>query len=230
VLGRDQAYIGVMVDDLSTKPYEEPYRMLTSRAEYRLHLRPTTADDRLAKLAFDHGLISASRYIEVEREHAELAEAMSNLEACRFTPAIENDETLRAAGLSSISRSLSAIELIRRPGVTIGQVIQASRSLDKPHDLDIPLNLQPRVEEEVKYGAFVDRERREIAKRSQLEHRSLPASIDYADVRGLRFEAKLKLSQHRPQTFGQASRLSGVTPADVAALLIYAKRAEAVGL
>ncbi len=230
VLGRDQAYIGVMVDDLSTKPYEEPYRMLTSRAEYRLHLRPTTADDRLAKLAFDHGLISAERFREVERERAELVEAVSKLETCRFTPASTDDDSFRTAGLNSISRPLTAVELIRRPGVTINQIMQASRLLNKPLVLDIPVNLQSRVEEEVKYGAFVDRERREIAKRSQLEHRSLPPTIDYADVKGLRFEAKLKLSQHRPQTFGQASRLSGVTPADVAALLIYANRAEAVGL
>jgi tRNA uridine 5-carboxymethylaminomethyl modification enzyme len=230
VLGRDQAYIGVMVDDLSTKPYEEPYRMLTSRAEYRLHLRPTTADDRLSKLAYEHRLISAERLHEVQQERNALADAIITLEMCRFSPSVVHAESLEKSGLGSISRPLTALELVRRPGVTIQQVIQASQVLDRPIDSSMANDLRVRLEEEVKYGAFVERERREIAKLALLEHRSLPISIDYADVKGLRFEARLKLNQHKPQTFGQASRLSGVTPADIAALLIYANHAEAVGL
>ncbi|MFL5761773.1 MAG: tRNA uridine-5-carboxymethylaminomethyl(34) synthesis enzyme MnmG [Thermomicrobiales bacterium] len=230
MLGRDQAYIGVMVDDLSSKPYEEPYRMLTSRAEYRLHLRPTTADERLSELAYDHGLISTERYSEVSREREQVNLALTALEGCRFTPVSTIAEGFLDAGLESISRPMTAIELLRRPGVSIGQVLDAATSLGRPLALEIPPSLRLRVEEEVKYGAFVERESREIAKRSQLEHRSLPATIDYAAVQGLRFEAKLKLNQHRPQTFGQASRLSGVTPADIATLLIYTNRAEALGL
>jgi tRNA uridine 5-carboxymethylaminomethyl modification enzyme len=228
VLGRDQAYIGVMVDDLASKPYEEPYRMLTSRAEYRLHLRPATADDRLAELAHHHGLISSERFYEVTRERERIELALSALAGCRFHPSPSNDEALRDAGLESISRPLIAIELLRRPGVSINQVLDAATSLGRPIAREMPLNLRERIEEEVKYGAFVEREKREIDRRSQLEYRSLPVAIDYADVRGLRFEAKLKLDQHRPQTFGQASRLSGVTPADVAALLIHANRTEAL--
>jgi tRNA uridine 5-carboxymethylaminomethyl modification enzyme len=229
VLGRDQAYIGVMVDDLSSKPYEEPYRMLTSRAEYRLHLRPATADDRLAELAFQNGLISSERFYEVTREREQIELALSALAACRFHPSSSNDEALGDAGLESISRPLSAIELLRRPGVSINQILDAATSLARPIAREMPINLRARIEEKVKYGAFVEREKREIARRSQLEHRSLPVAINYADVHGLRFEAKLKLNQHRPQTFGQASRLSGVTPADVAALLIHANRTEALG-
>jgi tRNA uridine 5-carboxymethylaminomethyl modification enzyme len=229
VLGRDQAYIGVMVDDLSSKPYEEPYRMLTSRAEYRLHLRPTTADDRLAKLAYDHGLISGERYREVTQGRELIDLGLAVLEATRFAPSANCNEALNAAGLGSISRPLSALELIRRPGVTIDQVIKAASALGRSIDGNFPESMRIRIEEEIKYGAFVERENREISRRSALEHRPLPPTIDYAAISGLRFEAQLKLNQYKPQTFGQASRLSGVTPADMAVLLIHATRAEALG-
>jgi tRNA uridine 5-carboxymethylaminomethyl modification enzyme len=229
VLGRDQAYIGVMVDDLSSKPYEEPYRMLTSRAEYRLHLRPTTADDRLSELAYDHGLISGERFRQVNKEREIIELGLATLDAFRFTPSATCDEALNVAGLESVSRPLSALELIRRPGVTVDQVLNAGSALGKSIDREIPAPMRARIEEEIKYGAFVERENREISRRSALEHRPLPPTIDYAAISGLRFEAQLKLNHYKPQTFGQASRLSGVTPADMAVLLIHATRAEALG-
>jgi tRNA uridine 5-carboxymethylaminomethyl modification enzyme len=229
VLGRDQAYIGVMVDDLSSKPYEEPYRMLTSRAEFRLHLRPTTADDRLAKLAYDHGLISTERFHEVIRERELIDTAIAALSGCRFTPSASCDDALHEFGLQPTSRPLSSVDLIRRPGVSISQVLSAADALGKAVGRAVPDRLQSRIEEEIKYEAFVERENREMNRRAALEHRPLPAEIDYAAISGLRFEARLKLNQYKPQTFGQASRLSGVTPADMAVLLIHATRAEAVG-
>jgi tRNA uridine 5-carboxymethylaminomethyl modification enzyme len=229
VLGRDRAYIGVMVDDLSSKPYDEPYRMLTSRAEYRLHLRPTTADNRLCELAFEHGLISNDRYQEVLHEREQLNLGLSALQACRFSPSAACDEALGAAGIESVSRPLSALELIRRPGVTLEGALAAASALGRSISLEIPERMRARIEEEIKYGAFVERENREITRRSSLEHRPLSTSIDYAAISGLRFEAQLKLNQFKPQTFGQASRLSGVTPADMAVLLIFATRAEALG-
>jgi tRNA uridine 5-carboxymethylaminomethyl modification enzyme len=229
VLGRDQAYIGVMVDDLSSKPYDEPYRMLTSRAEYRLHLRPTTADDRLWKIAHDHGLISDERRNEIAQEREVIDRGLSALSACRFTPSGACDDALASAGLDAVSRPLSALELVRRPGVSIQQVLEVATALNRPLPQQMPDEMRARIEEEIKYGAFMERENREIDRRSALEHRPLPATIDYAAISGLRFEARLKLNQHKPQTFGQASRLSGVTPADMAVLLIYASLAEARG-
>jgi tRNA uridine 5-carboxymethylaminomethyl modification enzyme len=227
VLGRDQAYIGVMADDLASKPYEEPYRMLTSRAEYRLQLRPTTADDRLSTLAYEHGLISGDRLREVRRERELIELALVALKDCRFTPSAKCDQALANVGLDAVPRPLTAIELIRRPGVSLSQVVDATTAMGRQIARDISVQIRARVEEEIKYQTFIEREDREISRRSALEHRPLPPTMDYAAISGLRFEAQLKLNQHKPQTFGQASRLSGVTPADMAVLLIHSTRAEA---
>lgn len=225
-LRRDQAYIGVMADDLSSKPFEEPYRMLTSRAEYRLSLRPGTADDRLATLAFEHGLIGTNRWREIEEERSLLDRAIDALRNARLTPTIATAEIVENAGLASISRPLSAYELLRRPAVTIDEIAELLRRTGYG-DLTLPPHLLLRAEEEVKYGAFIEREAREVSRRASLERRQLPENIDYADVSGLRIEARQKLTANRPRTFGEAGRLSGVTPADVAALLIHATRLEA---
>jgi tRNA uridine 5-carboxymethylaminomethyl modification enzyme len=225
-LRRDQAYIGVMADDLSSKPFEEPYRMLTSRAEYRLSLRPGTADDRLAALAYEHGLIDAARWQEIVAERSLLDATIELLRAVRLTPAASTAEIVEDAGLAAISRPLTAYELLRRPSLTIDEVVGLLRRTGHG---EIALSRQnlARVEEEVKYGAFIEREAREVTRRAALERRPLPEDIDYAVISGLRIEARQKLASNRPRTFGEAGRLAGVTPADVAALLIHATRLEA---
>lgn len=225
-LRRDQAYIGVMADDLSSKPFEEPYRMLTSRAEYRLSLRPGTADDRLASLAYQHGLIGANRWREIESERSILDQAIDGLRNARLTPTLATTELVEESGLASISRPLSAFELLRRPTVSIDEIAGLLRRTGHG-ELTLPPHLLTRAEEEVKYGAFIEREAREVSRRASLERRPLPENIDYTDVTGLRTEARQKLTSHRPRTFGEAGRLAGVTPADVAALLIHATRLEA---
>ncbi|MGH2557475.1 MAG: tRNA uridine-5-carboxymethylaminomethyl(34) synthesis enzyme MnmG [Thermomicrobiales bacterium] len=223
VLGRDQAYIGVMIDDLVSKPFDEPYRMLTSRAEYRLHLRCDTADDRLADTAAAHGLISASRLGAIHREHELIARTRECLAAIRFSPSPRDTGRLRAAGIGPSTRPVSAVDLLRRPEVSFDQIASVVGEVAAL----LPLSIRKRVEDQVKYEAFVEREQREIARRAALEHRPLSRSIDYAAIQGLRIEARAKLAQTRPTTFGQASRLSGVTPADIAVLLIHAARHEA---
>jgi tRNA uridine 5-carboxymethylaminomethyl modification enzyme len=130
-------------------------------------------------------------------------------------------------GIASISRPVTAFELLRRPESTVAEVANTLVQAGLPA-IDLEPGLLSRLEESVKYGAFVERERREVARRSALEHRDLPESIDYSLINGLRIEAQLKLARSRPRTLGEASRLSGVTPSDIAALLVYAARGKAV--
>jgi tRNA uridine 5-carboxymethylaminomethyl modification enzyme len=226
ILGRDQAYIGVMIDDLVTKPFDEPYRMLTSRAEYRLQLRPDTADDRFAELAARHGLISAERLAEVRRDQELIDRTLARLDRYRFTSSERDSAALAGAGIGPLSRAVTAAELLRRPEVGIAPVLQALAAITGDDPDMVPQRLARRIEDQIKYGAFVEREAREIARRAGMEHRPLPAALDYAVVAGLRFEARQKLDQVRPATFGQAARLPGVTPSDIAALLVYAARHE----
>jgi tRNA uridine 5-carboxymethylaminomethyl modification enzyme len=227
VLRRDQAYLGVMIDDLISKPFEEPYRMLTSRAEFRLSLRPSTADRRLGALAAERGLISRDRLSRIERESDEIRSAVASLCAAQLTPSSAHSDSLRSAGIEPLARTMSAAELLRRPEVTIEQLAMLVLDDRFPALRDVSPRIREMVEEEVKYGAFVERERREVDRRAALEHRELAPTTNYADIPGLRYEASSKLTMHRPRTIGEASRLSGVTPSDIAALLIHATRTEA---
>lgn len=227
VLRRDQAYIGVMIDDLITKPFDEPYRMLTSRAEFRLSLRPSTADRRLSGIATERGLITRERLARVVHETQHVSTAVAMLANLAVTPSHAHTAALASAGVAPSHKTMSAADLLRRPDVTIEQLASLAigdcdAQLQRLSDLTRTL-----VEEEIKYGAFVERERREVDRRATLDHRVLASSTDFAAVPGLRYEASAKLASHRPRTIGEASRLSGVTPSDIAALLIHATRSEA---
>jgi len=227
VLRRDQAYIGVMIDDLVTKPFDEPYRMLTSRAEFRLSLRPSMADNRLSQTAFDLGLISANRAAEVRDEQHLVDTSIERLRSQTVTPSPAFTQSLEEAGVEPITRSMSLYELLSRPEVEIGSVATiVMEHFDSWLDT-LSSRTKDLIQEEVKYGAFVVREQREVHRRASLEHRALPDTIDYSRISGLRTEATVKLTAHRPRTVGEASRLAGVTPADIAALLIHTTRAEA---
>lgn len=227
VLGRDQAYIGVMADDLATKPFDEPYRMLTSRAEYRLLLRPDTADDRLAPLAYEHGLIDRARYDAVTAERALLDEAIEQLRSLRVASSDVERGDLDALGIGSVQQGVTIETLLRRPGAMLAALCRAFPALQSGPIARLSPRLLRRLEDEVKYGAFIEREAREVARRAALERRPLPEHVNYLAISSLRFEARQKLAQYRPKTFGEASRLPGVTPADIAVLLVHATRLEA---
>ncbi|MGI8478193.1 MAG: tRNA uridine-5-carboxymethylaminomethyl(34) synthesis enzyme MnmG [Thermomicrobiales bacterium] len=226
-LRRDEAYIGVMIDDLVNKPWDEPYRMLTSRAEYRLSLRPGTADDRLSARAAADGLVTPERLVEVRAEQGERGRWTMDLNELRLQPGGELAEAVASAVGSAITRPMSAADLVRRPEVLLAPLMAAlvaEGRLDRPAPTP---EMTSGVQDEIKYGAFVEREAREVQRHASLERRPIPTAETYLGVPGLRIEASQKLQVRRPRTFGEAGRLSGVTPSDIAALLIHATRLEA---
>jgi len=223
VLGRSQAYIGVMVDDLASRPFDEPYRMLTSRCEYRLLLRPDTARERLAEIAWQHGLISTETFETVKSERSDLDRILDALSSHSILPRADHNTVLIANGMDPVSKPLTAADLLRRPGASFAQVARVPRELGG--FLVVGPHVEPsRVESEVRYGAFLEREKREVARQAALHDRSLPASLDYRDIPGLRIEAAAKLAIHKPRTIGEAGRLAGVTPSDIGALSIHLAR------
>jgi tRNA uridine 5-carboxymethylaminomethyl modification enzyme len=223
VLRRDQAYIGVMIDDLVNKPFDEPYRMLTSRAEHRLLLRASTAGERLTALAHRHGLVNDDRADEIEAESAAINAVTRQFEDRLVRPSSDLARRLEASGVP-VPRETSLASILRRPEVSLEQLQH-----HLPEELfdSFPNELQPRLEEAVKYGDFIKREAREVERHAKMESKALPDGVDYGSIPGLRHEAGVKLALHRPATFGDARRLSGVTPSDIAALLIHAARVEA---
>ena len=225
VLRRDQSYIGVMIDDLVNKPFDEPYRMLTSRAEYRLLLRPSMAGERLASLGLAQRLIGQSRFDEVRAESSTIQSWVDRLGGHAIRPGSPEAARLELAGVR-VPREATAADLLRRPELNIRDLL-APLGLDPTND-GVGDELLGRVEETIKYGDFIQREAREVERHAKLESRTLPAPIDYLNVPGLRYEAGQKLTMHQPITFGDAGRLSGVTPSDIAALLIHATRLEAI--
>ncbi len=225
VLGRSQAYIGVMVDDLASRPFDEPYRMLTSRCEYRLLLRPDTARDRLSAIAYDHGLIDAEALENARSERSAIDRTIRALHETVVLPRADHDAVLKAHGLDPVSKPISAADILRRPGIHYANVASAMSALG--HALPGPDRIDSgRIESEVRYGAFLERESREAARHAALHDRSLPSPIVYDAIPGMRIEASLKLNRHQPRTIGEASRLAGVTPSDIGALLIYLERAK----
>jgi tRNA uridine 5-carboxymethylaminomethyl modification enzyme len=226
-LSRSQAYIGVMVDDLANRPFDEPYRMLTSRCEYRLLLRPDTARDRLAEIAYHNGLIEGSDWREIETERAELAQTVESLDAVIVLPRPDHDAVLRDNGIAPVSKPMSASDLLRRPETSFAAILLAARQLGKPVPTPVLVQAE-RIENAVRYGAFLARESKEVARQAALHDRTLPQPIDYMEIPGLRIEAATKLSLHRPRTIGEAGRLAGVTPSDIGALLIYLRRLDHV--
>ncbi|MBA3336156.1 MAG: tRNA uridine-5-carboxymethylaminomethyl(34) synthesis enzyme MnmG [Chloroflexia bacterium] len=226
VLRREDAYIGVMVDDLVTRPFEEPYRMLTSRAEYRLLLRTDTADARLAQLAYDHGLIGRRRLDAVEAETEAISTLTKLFSTSWFNPTEKHASILCEAQIEPVNRPMTGLELLRRPNVTAPQLFAAVRGLkDGCFVGNLPSDdALSKVQTAAKYEAFIVREAREAARQRQANYRPLSEELDYARIEGLRVEARERLAQIRPRSIGQASRIAGVTPADVTVLLVHARR------
>ena len=219
ILRRSESYIGTLIDDLVTKGTEEPYRMMTSRSEYRLLLRQDNADRRLTPIGRRIGLVSAERAAAVEEKYAAVEREIERLARTGVAGGDELNAFLTAAGTAPVTDGCLLIDLLRRPRITYAALAPfdpARPALDKA--------VAEQVEISVKYEGYIRRQMREVAEFEKLERRLLPADIDYDRIQGLRLEAREKLNAVRPADLGQASRISGVSPADIAALMIYLEK------
>jgi len=221
ILRREQAYIGVMVDDLVTTEMAEPYRLLTSRAEYRLLLRQDNADMRLTPIGYELGLISGERYNKVEKKRNAISSELKRLSKTYLSPGEQLDAMLHKFHLPPQERSISLLEFLRRPEVTYGLLLNLG--LGKP---DLALDVEEQVEIETKYEGYIERQRAEVERVRRLEEKAIPQGFDFDSVVSFRKEAREKLKHFQPATLGQASRISGVTPADVAILLVHLEKAK----
>lgn len=214
ILHRDEAYIGVMIDDLVTKGTQEPYRLLTSRAEYRLLLRHDNADVRLLSYGHKVGLIGDKRYQNYQEKEKKIVEIQHYLEGVRFTPKSEMNSILQTLGYEELREGISAKELLRRPKVTI--------SLLQPFlEHEISQEIAKQVEIELKYEGYINKAKRDAAHLRQMDNVRLPENFNYEEILNLSLEAKQKLTKIQPMTMGQASRISGVNPADIAVLAVH---------
>lgn len=216
VLDRSQAYIGVLIDDLVTKETSEPYRMMTSRAEYRLLLRQDNADLRLTKIGHEIGLIEDERYENLLIKEKQIEEEMKRIEGLTVGASKDVQKLLEQLGSSTLKSAATMAELVRRPELTYMDLAPIDK--DRP-DLDI--QVQEQVNINIKYEGYIKRQLSQVRQFKKMEKRRIPDDINYNEVGSLRIEAKQKLSKIRPASIGQASRISGVSPADISVLLIY---------
>jgi tRNA uridine 5-carboxymethylaminomethyl modification enzyme len=219
VLRRDQAYMGVLIDDLVTKEMDEPYRMHTSQAEFRLLLRQDNAEERLSGIGHDLGLIDNERFAEMERRNREISDVLALLDSTYLKPDARTNAALEAAGAQALTEGLRARELLMRVG----------GSLSLLQDLGfVPADLVDEVSREietrVRYAGYVSRQEQEVERLRKLEGREIPAGINYLDMHGMRSESRERLDRVRPRTVGQAARVAGVAPSDVSVLLVHLER------
>lgn len=216
VLDRSQAYIGVLIDDLVTEGTNEPYRMMSARAEYRLLLRQDNADLRLSDLGYTLGLLSEEQYHGFTKRKEALTLEIERLRNTRIKPSDEVNAFLLARGTAALEGGVSLADLLKRPEITYLDLAVIDNFIQKNNYI-----LAESVENEIKYEGYIKIEERRIEKFQRMEQRSLPEDIDYHRISGLRLEARQKLDQIRPLSVGQASRISGVSPADITVLLVY---------
>ena len=215
VLSRSESYIGTLIDDLVTKGTNEPYRMMTSRSEYRLLLRQDNADARLTEKGYAAGLVSEEQYARFKQKQALVASEIERLSTTHISPLAINP-LLEKMDLPPVNSGFSLADLLRRPEMTY----EILAPLDKKRP-KLPPRVLTTVEVSVKYEGYIKRQIAEVERHLKLEGKSLPEDLDYLSIRGLRTEAAQKLSRVKPLTVGQASRISGVNPADISVLLIY---------
>ena len=222
---RDEAYLGVLVDDLVTQGVQEPYRMFTSRAEYRLSLREDNADLRLTEMGRQFGCVGDAQWELFERRREAIARELERLKSTWVSPRLIADaEAERVLG-KPIEREYALTELLRRPNVSYASLMTL-QSLDgrRFHNPELDAGVAEQVEIQIKYAGYIDRQAKEVERHEHYEHLKLPPEIDYMAVTALSMEVRQKLSKHRPETLGQASRIAGVTPAAISLLLVHLKK------
>ena len=216
VLDRSQAYIGVLIDDIVTKSTQEPYRMMTSRAEYRLLLRQDNADMRLTEIGHDIGLISEERYKKFIEKKNKVVEEIERLRTTNVKPTEELNSFLKKYNATPTNVGLKLAELLKRPELDYEKLVEI--------DVNRPVleqNIWKEAEIVIKYEGYIKLEEKQVENFKKLEEKILPENIDYNEIKGLRLEARQKLNKIKPYSIGQASRISGVSPADISVLLIY---------
>ena len=216
VIDRSQAYIGVLIDDLVTKENFEPYRMMTSRAEYRLLLRQDNADLRLRRIGYEVGLVSEEIYTKTLHKKKMIEEEINRLKNTVIGAAKENQEFLTAHGSALLKTGTNLAELMCRPELSYEKLAE----IDSKR-IPLPDDVIEQVEIEVKYEGYIERQMRQVEQYKKMEKKKIPADLNYNDISSLRLEARQKLIAYKPVSVGQASRISGVSPADISVLLIY---------
>ncbi|MCA1065635.1 tRNA uridine-5-carboxymethylaminomethyl(34) synthesis enzyme MnmG [Rossellomorea aquimaris] len=216
ILGRSDAYIGVLIDDLVTKGTNEPYRLLTSRAEYRLLLRHDNADLRLTDIGHKIGLISDDRYERFTAKKEAIAAEKKRLQGIRIKPTDETQAVIREAGGSELKDGIVAVDLLKRPEMNYSHI----KSL-VPSEVELDADVEEQVEIQVKYEGYIEKSLQQVDKMKKMENKRIPENIDYNAISGLASEARQKLIEVQPLSLAQASRIAGVNPADISILLVY---------
>ena len=216
ILSRSSSYIGTLIDDLVTKGTREPYRVMTSRSEYRLLLRQDNADARLCEIGHKVGLVDDARYAAFLEKQKMIADEVTRLERTTVPPSEAVNAYLEECGSTRITTGIKLAELLRRPEISY----ESMAKIDTDR-VALPMGVRVSAEVQIKYEGYVKRELAEVERQKKLEEKRIPDGICYKDITGLRLEAAEKLEKIRPASIGQASRISGVSPADVGVLLIY---------
>ena len=216
ILDRSQAYIGVLIDDIVTKGTNEPYRMMTSRAEYRLLLRQDNADLRLLKIGYENGLISEERYNRFLKKKENIFNEIERLKKTTVKPTEEVNNVLTKYNSSNIKTGVKLADLLKRSEMKYDYLKEFDKNMP-----NLTKEEENEVEIQVKYEGYIRLEEEQVAKFKKLEEKKLPKDVDYSEIKGLRLEARQKLNKIKPESVGQASRISGVSPADISVLLIY---------
>lgn len=216
VIDRSQGYIGVLIDDLVTKESHEPYRMMTSRAEYRLLLRQDNADMRLTKIGYEVGLIDEERYQKLLKKEEMIEKEIERVEHTNVGTTEAVQALLESYESTPLTSGTTLAELIRRPELSYEKIAP----IDK-HREELPYDVKEQVDINIKYDGYINRQMRQVEQFKKLENKRIPENINYDEIQSLRLEAKQKLNKIRPSSIGQASRISGVSPADVSVLLVY---------
>ncbi len=216
IIDRSQGYIGVLIDDLVTKENREPYRMMTSRSEYRLLLRQDNADQRLTPLGYQVGLISRERYQKLMEKKERIQKEKARLEKTMAGANAAVQQFLEKHGSMSLKTAASLAEILRRPEIRYEYLAEIDP--DRP---DLPLEVTEQVEIAIKYDGYIRRQLKQVEQFQKLEQKRIPEDLNYEEIGSLRLEAVQKLKLCKPVSIGQASRISGVSPADIAVLLVY---------
>lgn len=219
ILSRSSSYIGTLIDDLVTKGCADPYRMMTSRSEYRLLLRQDNADERLMPIGFEVGLVDEATYNKFLNRKADKEKEIERVRKLTLSPSVVLNKKLEELGTTPLSTGIKMAELIKRPEVSYFDLADFDK--DRP---ELPYETALKVETEIKYEGYIARQQAQVEEMLKLEHRKLPCDVDYTEVEGLRLEAREKLNRVKPENIGQASRISGVSPSDISVLSIWAQK------